>query len=284
MCKYIYMRRFLKLEIENIIKEYISGQHTIKELSRIFKTNVRSISCILKENNIKIFKKGENINRRKYYLDDNYFSIINTPEKAYLLGILFSDGCVANDSNTISLVSNDLDLLLFFKKELHCNKEIYKNPCHKTAYTFYFSSPQMKKDLVKLGCVPRKSLILNYPNISEKLEKYFWLGIYDGDGSLWISQNNFSAHLKIISSTEFINTLNNKLNLLDYKSKVWHENKNKAETSYLRICSRKKIYHFLNYLYDGNCRFFLKRKYIKFKHLETILKLKNNYYGNISLL
>lgn len=38
----------------------------------------------------------------KYTINENYFKEIDSPEKAYILGFLYADGCTSN--NTISIV------------------------------------------------------------------------------------------------------------------------------------------------------------------------------------
>lgn len=50
----------------------------------------------------------------------------------------------------------------------------------------------MKTDLIRLGCVPNKSLILKFPseNIfsNPELIRHFIRGYFDGDGSVFISR------------------------------------------------------------------------------------------------
>lgn len=132
----------------------------------------------------------------------------------------------------------------------------------------------MKRDLQKLGCTSRKSLSLNFPTnlmVPNELMKFFILGYFDGDGSLWISKNGKCAQFKIISSTKFCNGLCSYFNTIGIYSKVWHDTHHKMETSYLRINRRSEIYSYLNNVYDG-ATFFLKRKYMKFQQLKSLLK------------
>ena len=38
---------------------------------------------------------------RKYNIDDNFFSEINSESKAYILGLLYADGCVYNSQGNV---------------------------------------------------------------------------------------------------------------------------------------------------------------------------------------
>ena len=71
-------------QIEYIKNDYILNHSTTK-IAKEFTTSPQSIRKILRENNIKIFSLSE-INQLGYPRNSNFFSIINTPEKAYWLG------------------------------------------------------------------------------------------------------------------------------------------------------------------------------------------------------
>lgn len=263
-----------KLEIQKLYKE---DKIKMRQIANLFSTNINRIGIIIKEDkNIRI-RTAKDSDYVNYNLIHDYFSCIDSFEKAYLLGILFADGSVSNTSNRISLVSNDIDLLEFFRSEIKCSRGIRKNRLHKNAFIFDFSSIVMKNDLIKYGCVPSKALILEYPDfgnlIDEKFEMAFILGYFDGDGSLWISQNKNCAQFKIASSTKFCNALEKRLKILGFNAKTWHEDfsNQKPESSYLRICSRKEIVKFMKQMYNNYKGFFLKRKYEKFLELERII-------------
>ena len=56
--------------------------------------------------------------------NENYFSEIDTPEKAYFLGMIITDGCVHENVLSMSLQESDEYILEFLKKELKSNKKI----------------------------------------------------------------------------------------------------------------------------------------------------------------
>jgi surfactin synthase thioesterase subunit len=49
---------------------------------------------------------------RKYQLKKDYFDSINTPEKAYFLGILYADGCNSPETNSVRLILTESDKTL----------------------------------------------------------------------------------------------------------------------------------------------------------------------------
>lgn len=256
-------RPFNPLNKEDAILMYKNGGN-LREIAYFFNTSPCVIVSILKESGINPSPK--NCFRVPYKVNHSYFSTIDSHEKAYLLGILFADGCVMKKSNQVHLISNDYDLLEFFKKEICFTGEIKQNPLHKNAKFVAFSSIEMKRDLIKLGCIPQKSLVLEFPEIEDK---YFWtflLGYFDGDGSLWVSKNKRMAHLKIISCTLFCNKLQERLLKNGIIAEVRTEARYKKETSYVRISSKKTIMRLYPLLYE-NAPFYLNRKRSKFIEL-----------------
>ena len=108
---------------------------------------------------------------RKYNLNENYFDNIDNQNKAYLLGLLYSDGniyTVAGKSHVITFAqrSDREELVNFFKEELESDrpivyqiKQLKNGELHKHA-RFVINSKKICDDLQKLGIYNKKSLIL----------------------------------------------------------------------------------------------------------------------------
>lgn len=86
----------------------------------------------------------------------------------------------------LSLKAEDEQHLYKFRDFINNkNKVAYREK--QKAYRYCFRSKQIHKDLIKLGCVPRKSVILEFPNQEQVPDKFllpFIRGYFDGDGSL----------------------------------------------------------------------------------------------------
>jgi hypothetical protein len=124
----------------------------------------------------------------------DYFSQIDSPVKAYILGLLASDGTIASAHNKVGIKAKlaDADVVKFVRDELSPRSQIgeYVLPplpgyaAERPYVMFSVGSAQMKADLARFGIVPRKSLIVTYPELPPHLENNFILGCYDGDGCL----------------------------------------------------------------------------------------------------
>jgi hypothetical protein len=124
----------------------------------------------------------------------NFFEIIDSEPKAYILGILYADGYNwTNGKNkyvSLSLIEEDLELLNKINFKLGGVHSIYSFKSKHTNWKNYnrlqINSKKISKDLELLGCVQNKSKILQFPTfISNELIHHFIRGYFDGDGSVW---------------------------------------------------------------------------------------------------
>lgn len=116
----------------------------------------------------------------------DYFSDISTPEQAYILGLLASDGNV-NDGGQISfgLQAKDEELVVAVRQSLAPAHALQRTA--KGFVSFSFTSKQMASDLARWGVVPRKSRVLAWPHELGDMQRPFLLGYFDGDGSACIT-------------------------------------------------------------------------------------------------
>lgn len=219
--------------------------------------------------------------KRKYNVDDNYFDNINTEEKAYWLGFLFADGCIHERSgqNRISLVLaiKDKKHLEKFKKAISFEGPIidYAKKSGKFLGLVHsylrITSQKLSDSLSNLGCVPRKSLILKFPKINDDLKHHFIRGYFDGDGSVFISNEKHWRNKKIFpiihirfSGTEsFLKNINQNILMLGSIKKIKNNNINSLEFK-----RNKKAKLFYNYLYNNSKVFLERKKEIFEKHLQ----------------
>src|SRR3989344_8046642 len=109
-------------------------------------------------------------------------------EMAYVLGFFAADGNMIKNNrggHYIAFYSNDKELLIKVKNMLAANHKIGLKkqalPKH-PAYQIQIGSKEIYFDLLKLGLVPNKSLVLKVPVIPKKFIKHFVRGYFDGDG------------------------------------------------------------------------------------------------------
>lgn len=173
-------------KIDNIISAYTEG-FSMREISDNSCFTEWQIRCILKENNIQTRGLG-----CRGIIDNDYFKQINTAEKAYLLGMIQTDGSVVNKPGHKSVHITQhknyswyiKDMLLQIKDKITCSLD--NNCTH-----LQFGSNDIVDDLVSIGIIPNKT----YDQSSEDIDKLwnsipeeykpdFIRGLIDGDG--WV--------------------------------------------------------------------------------------------------
>lgn len=256
--------RFSEYEKEYIINNYRSMK--TKDIAKNLNTSIRDV-------NIYGAYKGLVFNSNKYNVDENYFEIINTPNKAYWLGFLYADGCVlVREKNNkrsytleISLTKDDQIHLDKFKMCLKSNTPIkYKTIAYKyEACRITICNKKICEDLIKLGCTPRKSLTLKFPSeeqVPKELIPHFIRGYLDGDGCVYKSDEKSS--ISFIGTKDFLIKLQdivfNELGL----TKTSIQKKGKAyQCSWGGLGNLKTWF---DYLYNYNDIIYLQRKFEKF--------------------
>jgi len=227
--------------------------------------------------------------KRIYNVNDNYFNKIDNEDKAYWLGFLMADGCIqerpGQDRIQLVLAIKDKEHLDKYKSSLGFKGPVNDNQIKSGLFKglwhsrVFITSQQLVNDLSKYGCVPRKSLTLKFPKIDKILISHFIRGYFDGDGSVFISNekhwrngNIFPViHYRFTGTKEFLIEIDKQINL---NGKITQSKGNKCYN--LAYKRNKKLISFYNYLYK-DATIFLERKkaifdlHIKEKCSETII-------------
>lgn len=212
----------------------------------------------------------------------SYFSHIDTPEKAYILGYIMADGSINKLKKTLRLecVDRDQEIIEFITQEVSPLSPIKyyerKDRSLRTAYSYIYSV-DIVKDLSNYGIVPNKqSQDIGLPKINRNLYNNYLRGYFDGDGTVWINKNLIQVSLCTTQKfgEDLINLLkqnmvitkpkNNLINMKDYGSDIHH----------LRITRTYDVRAFFNYIYNDNT-FRLDRKYNKFINLISTTESKS---------
>jgi hypothetical protein len=148
-----------------------------------------------------------NIKPRRYRLAETFFKEW-TSEMAYVLGWLFSDGNVDSELRTfrIKLAIKDIDILRKIRHVLGSNARIsivsQVLPSKKSVNRYALlaiHSRQVCKDLMALGCTPKKTKKFIAPGMPFSMASHFMRGYFDGDGSISFNPPN-TIRLRIVSS------------------------------------------------------------------------------------
>lgn len=189
------------------------------------------------------------------------FEKIDTEEKAYWLGFLYADGYVSATDNRIELclAEKDLHHIEKFKDFIGIPNKISYRKTTK-AFRYSFKSIPCKEHLIKLGCVPRKSLILTFPNreqVPEYLLRHFIRGYFDGDG--WFTNTDSCFQAGIIGTEDFIKGFLNNIENVKKDNKIFDVHRKDGAKRYA-FNSYKDVKTFLQWMYE-DCNIYLERKY-----------------------
>lgn len=243
-----------------ILQMYVEEKMSIKKIAQVIKKSRPNISKLLTEAGV---LKSISDWRTKYIFNHNYFSDINTENKAYFLGLIFADGNISmnHSSHTIRLTSKDKSILLAFLQDLKSDSIVYREyhkKYKKECFKIRLTSTKMYHDLNNLGCVPVKSLILKFPkNLSQDLIPHFIRGYFDGDGTVGIYTNKTSTWKRLVSG--FAGT-ENFLNGIQENLPITNKTLKKSKNLYLLNFSVQDSITLYNYMYS-NAVIFLKRKH-----------------------
>lgn len=140
--------------------------------------------------------QASNLGLKSYHRKANtslvpgYFRVIDTPMKAYLLGLLMADGWVAGNPRLqlgLALRDYDSELVKLLRDNLAPEARLssYLTKEGNTMVKFQVGSADLMADLAQHGIVPRKSLVVEWPaTVPPEHEGSFLCGMHDGDGSL----------------------------------------------------------------------------------------------------
>eukprot|EP01083_Nonionella_stella_P023936 66212_1 len=203
---------------------------------------------------------------------------------AYWLGFLFADGNI-NDSNAHYAVQLHLKCIDYshvekFKKAL---ESTYRLALHKNGETskscsvsHKINNHSMAQDLIALGCTPRKSLTLKWPNnMPGEFASHFVRGYFDGDGCIHFRKASKTFAISFVGTQEFVESLR----VYMKKSVLCHSKANgsvyhQSSCSQLTYEGNIALMDILTWMYkDSNMTIRLNRKYALYNKFTETAKL-----------
>ena len=281
----------MKSNIINMaIEEYKNTalyDRSINKIALKYGINRKTLKKYLTKRNVEIIANGG-----RTHFNFDFFETIDTEEKAYWLGFLYADGYVGSKDFSVGLNISlkDIEHLRKFNDALNYKKGLNISETHqfnstsnknKNGEIMYMVSTVIRNkklwtDLNNKGCVPNKSLILQFPNEkifkTKKLIYDFIRGYVDGDGTLGVyrhskSNNKLEESLLIVGTKDFLVGVQKYLGtgFLMHKANC---NNNTYRLGY----STKKAHKAADLLYK-NASIYLNRKYNIYINKFAALKL-----------
>ena len=288
-----HKRKFNKIaNTEGLLYKKLYEQgYTVTEIGRQLNVSRHTVSKWLKANNVNI------INYTKIpKFDETIFDCIDTEEKAYWLGFIYADGSISsqplknltrkNYNFEISLQKHDMEHLYKFNKFMkykgnHVTTREYIDKQTGKIYAscrWTITNKHLWETLNNYGCIPKKSLVLKFPDISifnnTNLIRHFIRGYFDGDGCIsYYKVNNTICKptCSLIGTKEFLNSIKELLNEQQIiVNSIIHKDKRHitSNTYIFSITNIETNIKFLNFLYN-NSNVYLDRKYNRYQFLKN---------------
>lgn len=259
-------------EVEKV-KTIIENHQSYNDAARAINRDITIVKRIVKENNLIYDYRPYNRNLRH-----DFFERIDSEEKAWLLGFLFTDGSVRQIGNTyqirLSIQLNDEEIIDKIKELLQIDtKTHYDRRPNKECCGIEIASKKMFDDLAKYGIIPNKTYLskgIKLELIPEEFQRHYIRGLFDGDGGI-----SFTGDIAEISCDftsyfhetvqEFQAAIDKNINKITSNQIFDLDSKSRCNWR-----GRQQTLKILSWLYD-DANISLKRKYEKYLWIKSTL-------------
>lgn len=199
-----------------------------------------------------------------------------SPELAYAIGLIATDGCLSSDGRHLTLVSKDIEQLNNLKSCLGLKVKIGKHYTGRKEENVFYHRVQwgdvfLYSFLLGIGLTPNKSLTLGELAIPDEYFFDFLRGSFDGDGSFYSYydprwRSSFMFYLNFTSASPvhvkwLRRTLERLLQVTGHVSKTKEtEHKHGIET--LRYAKAEAL-RVIHAMYSTSSKMHLSRKRLK---------------------
>lgn len=260
---------------KQILESYLQTKSLTKTASIFNVDRTRTVRRIAVKNGVRIIN-----HQNKVKFNYRYFDSIDTEVKAYWLGFLFADGNVSSGSRnhiSIGLKLEDINHLEKFRKDVDCSLPVKVDTKNgRSRCRFGFANKHTKEQLIKLGCTPKKSYNLVFPELDCQFTPHFIRGYFDGDGSVGIYNN--SPRVSLLGTEEFLSSI---LIYTLIDANIYTANKHRGGDPRVKTfqLSGQKAFNFLRFIYL-NSSIYLDRKYNLYNQVAVPFRNKwNNNCG-----
>ena len=267
----------------NCSRQYVYKKMVSYKIPSRDKSSARTIALnkgkVIREN-ISSEVKDHYITLRKVHINENFFKSWS-PEMAYVLGIIYTDGNLkrggkndsTNKSGGFSISQKEPELLNKVLRLMDCDailhkreRKIYDKGVSGEIYTFSVWNRLVCADLITLGLSPRKSYLVKFPEIPRECVRHFIRGCWDGDGSIFYDKRSHRYVASFISaSSDFIEGIVREMESAGLQKRTVHTTTTEVPYHYFKFTGKQvpQLYHYLYYNVPESQ--YLKRKFELFK-------------------
>lgn len=190
------------------------------------------------------------------------------------MGFLYADGAVSSKRNEVELSLQILDAmhLYKFKNFIQSKCRVYFDYTTGTLgrCRFQLCNKHFKEQLINLGCTPKKSLTLKFPDTDKLPEQYqldFIRGYFDGDGCLShtfcdTKKSRYTISAGLIGTPHFLKRIKEILENFNIQCRIYTRKQYTKDTVLIGF-NKTNAVKFLNLIYNNPSEY-LYRKYDKY--------------------
>lgn len=245
------------------LKAYLEEGMSTREIGRVTGKHHNTVAYWIDKLGLK-----ENMKYKKpQYTNPDYFSKIDSKEKAYILGFVLGDSHLSDDVLELTISLCDLEVVEFIQSEINCNfqtsNKLDKKRRIYPSARIAIGNNKIVKDLNRLfGGQNKKDRTI--PFISPKLNRYLLQGFFDAEGSIsWGHRKDRNRVWQKISFTSQYKMLEAIQNiLLNYGIATKLKPKSDGSNCFIiEFSSKSQVLEFLNIIYPNDDFIVLHRKY-----------------------
>lgn len=241
-------------EIKFLEENY--GKTPAKEISKYLNRSFYSVTGKAKRLGLKSKYRPITYNEKFF---DNW-----SPDLAWLVGIVLSDGGVSNPINgkyiKVKMCDKDviekIKTITGYKGEIRpCKRE---KPHYKKPYIIVIGGKTIWQFFTDLGMDNNKSYTAKWPiGLPDEHISHFIRGLFDGDGSIYFRNNGY-GFAKVCGTKKLMNSISKCIGL------HFNEYTNKTKTNYTIQYTGERAIFFLKFIYkDSTKTMRMDRKYNK---------------------
>ena len=203
----------------------------------------------------------------------NKIKIEWSPNFAYAIGLLTTDGNLSKDGRHLNMTSKERVMILTFKRCLGLKNRIGRkgrgdNSKVKKYFQVQFGDKNFYNFLLSIGLSPAKSKKIGVLLIPDGYFSDFLRGCLDGNGNINYNKHPESKHLQLrlricSASQPFLVWMKKSIATNTMIKSGWIEFRNKNNSCYYNLCYGKTdAIKLFNFMYYNNVENYLLRKYM----------------------
>lgn len=234
-----------------VVAMYKDGK-TTQEIAEQFGLTSKGVIYILNRRGVNI-RERRRVGGRRVNID---FFKTWTNEMAYVLGFIYTDGNISN--NTLSISQNERYILEEIKNAMESTNAISERKNGKNVlYTLRIYRKEMIEDLKRIGLTEGKSRVITFPEVPDEYMPHFIRGVIDGDG--WIQDRGYVMNVTNASES-FSKSLHGVFNERGLNGRITKQ----GNANRVWVSGKQDVINLADWIYEDYGNLYLRRKRERF--------------------